>query len=104
MYCSAAYDAFASGSRPLHHHRNAGCCGHGSFRPNAAASGVTFASVFLFFIFMLLSVNGWWPSPMAQTGWREKVRTRTDAERIMGLHIKPLLFLWRCAVTKTRAA
>src|ERR1700681_2983653 len=104
MYCSAAYDAYASDSRPLHHHRNAGWSGHGSFRPNAETSCVTFASVFLFFIFMLVAVNGGWPSLEAQTGWREKVRTRTDAERIMGLHIKPLLFLWGCVVTETRTA
>src|SRR5258708_6196902 len=38
---------------------------------------------------------------MAQTGWQEKERTRTDAERIVGLHIKPLHFLWRCVVTDT---
>jgi len=32
--------------------------------------------------------NGWRPSPLAQAGWREKERTRTDAGRIMDVHIK----------------
>ena len=51
-----------------------------------------------------LKGNGRRSSLRAQAGWREKERTRTAAERLMGLHIKPLLFLWRCDVTKTRAA
>ncbi len=39
---------------------------------------------------------------MAQAGWREKEKTRADAERIAELNIIVLYFLWRCVVTKTR--
>jgi len=48
---------------------------------------------------MLLSVklNRRWPSPLAQTCWREKERTGTDAAYLMDVFIEPLLFL--CAVS-----
>jgi len=48
---------------------------------------------------LLVKLNRWWPSPLAQTGWREKERTRTDAACLMDVYIKPLLFLWRCVVS-----
>ncbi len=41
---------------------------------------------------------------MAQNGQQEKERTRTDAERIVGLHIKTSALSMAYVVTETQAA
>jgi hypothetical protein len=63
------------------------------------------ASVNLLFMFVLLSVDSWLPSPLAACACsQEKERTRTDAELIAVLHIKTSSFPWRRVVSKTDVA
>jgi len=65
------------------------------------------ASVNLLLMFVLLSVENWWPSPWAEAACacsQEKERTRTDTEHIAVLHIKTSSFSWRCVVSKTDVA